>query len=71
MPGDKVVHGTASVTAPSGGNGGFTLARDADGEPVTWTGSRLLRGGRPGSHRGRRTRVTAGSESVHVCARRE
>ncbi len=44
-PGDKTVHGTATVTAPPGGNGGFTIVWDADGEPVTWTGSWLLRGG--------------------------
>ncbi|MET9886369.1 hypothetical protein ABZZ20_25175 [Streptomyces sp. NPDC006430] len=44
-PGSKTVHGTATVTAPPGGNGGFTLVWDADGTPVTWTGSWLLRGG--------------------------
>ncbi|MEW2418561.1 hypothetical protein AB0953_33440 [Streptomyces sp. NPDC046866] len=44
-PGSKPVHGTATVTAPPGGNGGFTLVWDADGTSVTWTGSWLLRGG--------------------------
>ncbi|MFF4385720.1 hypothetical protein OG365_15015 [Streptomyces sp. NBC_00853] len=44
-PGDKTVHGTATVTAPPGGNGGFTIVWDTGGEPVTWTGSWLLRGG--------------------------
>ncbi|MER7467098.1 hypothetical protein [Streptomyces sp. NPDC097981] len=46
-PGGKTVHGTATVMAPPGGNGGFTIAWDAVGghAPVTWTGSWLLRGG--------------------------
>ncbi|KPI18280.1 hypothetical protein OV450_2243 [Actinobacteria bacterium OV450] len=44
-PGSKTVHGTATVTAPPGGNGGFTIVWDADGTPVTWTGGWLLRGG--------------------------
>ncbi|MFB6614732.1 hypothetical protein ACFCV9_11045 [Streptomyces sp. NPDC056367] len=44
-PGSKTVHGTATVMAPPGGNGGFTIVWDADGESVTWTGQWLLRGG--------------------------
>ncbi|MFD7258482.1 hypothetical protein [Streptomyces sp. NPDC059874] len=44
-PGSKTVHGTATITAPPGGNGGFTIVWNADGEAVEWTGSWLLRGG--------------------------
>ncbi|MFE2325755.1 hypothetical protein ACFXD5_17835 [Streptomyces sp. NPDC059385] len=44
-PGSKTVHGTATVMAPPGGNGGFTIVWDADGESVTWDGQWLLRGG--------------------------
>ncbi|WP_234363659.1 hypothetical protein [Streptomyces sp. TN58] len=49
-PGSKPVHGTATVTAPPGGNGGFTILWDADGESVTWTGQWLLRGGHLSYH---------------------
>lgn len=45
-PGSKTVRGTATVMAPPGGNGGFTIVWDADGTPVTWDGQWLLRGGR-------------------------
>ncbi|MFJ8012735.1 hypothetical protein [Streptomyces sp. NPDC096339] len=44
-PGSKTVRGTATVMAPPGGNGGFTIVWDADGESVTWNGQWLLRGG--------------------------
>ncbi|MEV7521553.1 hypothetical protein [Streptomyces sp. NPDC091371] len=45
-PGSKTVRGTATVMAPPGGNGGFTIVWDADGTPVRWEGQWLLRGGR-------------------------
>ncbi|MEU9146270.1 hypothetical protein [Streptomyces sp. NPDC048349] len=44
-PGNKTVRGTATVTAPPGGNGGFTIVWDADGTSVTWDGQWMLRGG--------------------------
>ncbi|MGT2529794.1 hypothetical protein ACU4GG_23895 [Streptomyces nojiriensis] len=44
-PGGKTVHGTATVMAPPGGNGGFTIVWDEGGKSVTWDGQWLLRGG--------------------------
>ncbi|WP_162793103.1 hypothetical protein [Streptomyces globosus] len=45
-PGGPTVTGTVTVLADGGGNGGFTIDWDgADGKPVTWAGSWLLRGG--------------------------
>ncbi|MFD8631373.1 hypothetical protein [Streptomyces sp. NPDC059656] len=44
-PGGKTIHGTATVMAPPGGNGGFTIVWDEGGKSVTWDGQWLLRGG--------------------------
>ncbi|MDX2296384.1 MULTISPECIES: hypothetical protein [Streptomyces] len=44
-PGGETVRGEATVMADGGGNGGFALVREGAGPRVTWSGSRLLRGG--------------------------